>query len=542
MNKTMCLRLLGLKLPPTASDQELALLKKAVSKVLGLAAEFITEIQIVRKSLDARKRQGNNEGLSFVYIIDVKTSVAVSYKTRSRSVTAEPIPAAPHFLVEKGVICLKHRPVVVGAGPAGLFAALLLAQNGYCPLLVERGKQINERAVDVRRFWRDGLLEPESNVQFGAGGAGAFSDGKLTSRSKDPLSAWVLNEMAEAGAPADCLYLAKPHIGSDKLLEVTANLINKIKLLGGEVIYQSRLDDMHSENGKLCALLVGNKMVPTDACVLAIGHSSRDTYHMLFQHGVAMSPKGFAMGLRVQHPQKMINKVQYGSADNKLLGAADYALRYRHELSGRGVYSFCMCPGGAIVNAASEVGGVVTNGISNSARDSAFANSAIVVQVEPSDFGLNPLDGMAWQRDLEQAAFAAGGSTYALPAQSVTDFLAGRKSAELPADFAPYTCSVTPADLREFLPTFVSEALADALGFWQRQIDGFATSGVLAGVETRTSAPLRILRNEQAQSITIKGLYPAGEGAGYAGGIVSSAIDGLHAALSLMADNAPAAE
>lgn len=542
MNKTSHLRLSGLKLPPLAGSQEFEQLKQASAKALGLTPEQIIKISIIRKSLDARKRKGNNEGLSFVYIIDIQTSVDIAYKTHSRSVTAEPIPAPLRFKAEKGLICLKHRPVVIGAGPAGLFAALLLAQNGYRPLLIERGKQITERIADVRRFWRDGFLDPESNVQFGAGGAGTFSDGKLTSRSKDPLSAWVLNELAEAGAPADCLYLAKPHIGSDKLIEVTGNLIAKIEFLGGQVSFQSRLEDIHSENGKLCALQVGGKILQADACVLAIGHSARDTYLMLAQRGVAMAAKGFAVGLRVQHPQKLININQYGFAEHKLLGAADYALRYRHEFSGRGVYSFCMCPGGAIVNAASEAGGLVTNGISNAARDSGFANSALVVQVEPSDFGLNPLDGTKWQRSLEQAAFVAGGSTYALPAQTVQDFLAGIKSTQLPDDFAPYACGATPADLRLILPDYVTEALAGSLRFWQRQIDGFATSGVLAGVETRTSAPLRILRNELWQSISINGLYPAGEGAGYAGGIVSSAIDGLHTALSLMADKAPPAE
>lgn len=506
---------------------------------LKLPAGAVDKVVIARRALDARRKSN----ISFVYSLDVAVAVpegqALARLAGDRDVALlrqEELPP-----VVPGDRQLGSPPVVVGAGPAGLFAALTLAEHGYRPVLLERGRDVETRTRDVARFWQTGVFDPASNVQFGEGGAGTFSDGKLTTRVSDPRTGQIVAALVAAGAPPEIAYLHKPHVGTDKLRTVVANLRRRIVAAGGTVEFEARVTDVTVESGVLTGLIVNeNRRIPADVCVLAVGHSARDTYRMLWRRGVAMTAKPFAVGVRIEHPQEFIDRAQYGaSAGHPRLGAADYALVFQDRPRGRTAYSFCMCPGGLVVAAASEEGGVVTNGMSLFGRDSGIANSALVVNVGPEDFGDGPLDGVEFQRRWEAAAFAAGGG-YAAPVQTVGDFLAGRTGGAdylVPPSYRP---AIRAADLNLCLPAVVTTTLARALPDFGRKIRGFDhPRAVLTGVETRTSAPVRLIRGPDFVAAGVAGLYPAGEGAGYAGGIMSAALDGLNAALAVIGEYRP---
>lgn len=514
---------------------EEAPLEQLVARRLKLPTDAVSQVVISRRAVDARRK--NN--INFVYTLEVKTTIP-SGQILSRLQGDKDVvlvtPGIPEEIIQ-GNKLLNNRPVVVGAGPAGLFAAYMLAKYGYKPLLIERGRDVEQRTRDIADFWRTGKLDPMSNVQFGEGGAGTFSDGKLTTRVNDPRMTEILTLMVEAGAPPEIKYLHKPHIGTDKLRKVVKTIRNRIIELGGQVEFETRLTAIETQDGRMRGLTINeNRYLPCEALFLAIGHSARDTYELLYQANIAMEAKPFAIGVRIEHPQELIDQAQYGaSAGHPKLGAADYALVYQDKAAGRAAYSFCMCPGGLVVAAASEVGGVVTNGMSLFSRDSGIANSALAVTVNPADYGPHVLDGIAFQRRYEQLAFTLGGQNYAAPAQTVGDFLAGKSGSKNYLVSPSYRPAVTPADLRQCLPDFVTAVLAKALPDFGRKIRGFDHPGaVLTGVETRTSAPVRILRGQDFASINTKGLYPIGEGAGYAGGIMSAALDGMNAAISFI--------
>jgi uncharacterized protein len=426
---------------------------------------------------------------------------------------------------------LRARPVVIGMGPAGLFAGLILAQSGFRPIILERGKAVRERTKDTFALWRQGKLDPESNAQFGEGGAGTFSDGKLYSQIKDPRhhGRKVLTEFVKAGAPPEILYVSKPHIGTFRLVSMVENMRATIEALGGEIRFESRVDDFDIDAGQLRGVvLASGERIAAEHVVLAIGHSARDTFQKLHDRGVYIEPKPFSIGFRIEHPQSLIDRCRFGrNAGNPLLGAADYKLVH-HCSNGRSVYSFCMCPGGTVVAAASEPGRLVTNGMSQYSRSERNANSAIVVGITPDDYPGGPLAGIAFQRHWEERAFELGGGNYQAPGQLVGDFLAGRASIALGSVIPSYTPGVHLCDLGTALPDYAIAAIREALPAFDKKIKGFAMSdAVLTGVETRTSSPLRIKRDDTFQSLNTRGLYPTGEGAGYAGGILSSAVDGI---------------
>ncbi|MCR6544377.1 NAD(P)/FAD-dependent oxidoreductase [Dehalobacterium formicoaceticum] len=525
----MKLRLTNLRLDLNMNEEALATL---AARKIRVAPGKITSLHIIKKALDARK----NERVEFVYSVDIQVGDIKGIKMNPPFV--QPAPEPFREQLKRGDALLSFPPLVVGSGPAGLFCALKLAAWGYRPLVLERGFDVDRRFQEIERFWQTGVLNPDCNVQFGEGGAGTFSDGKLTTRVKDPRVRSILEQLAEAGAPEEILYLNKPHIGTDVLRGVMKNLRRKLISLGGQVIFGCRVTGLKlSPEGSLAGLEVGQGEIPASVGVFAIGHSARDTYQMLFDQGVLMEAKPFAMGLRVEHPQSFIDQNQYGkNAGHPKLGAADYALSFRDKERGRSAYSFCMCPGGVVVGAASETGGVVTNGMSEHARASGRANAAIVATVDIPDFGDGCLKGMEFQRKWEQIASYRGGGNYYAPAQKLEDFLQNRPSADLAGTIgSSYRPGVTPGNLRDCLPQEVGETIAAAIRHWDRQIKGFIhPQAVVTGVETRTSAPVRILRNERLVSMNTPGLYPAGEGAGYAGGIISAAVDGLKAAEAII--------
>jgi uncharacterized FAD-dependent dehydrogenase len=521
---------LPLEHPPEA-------LPAAIARRLGIAEGDLRRFTVGKRSHDARRRNA----LLFVYTVDVEVENETALlKAFADDPKIGPTPDTRYRFVTQapaGGENSRLRPVVVGFGPAGIFAALMLAQMGFRPLVLERGKAVRERTPDTWALWRDKVLDPESNVQFGEGGAGTFSDGKLYSQVKDPrhLGRKVLNEFVKAGAPEEILYVAHPHIGTFRLVGIVERMRREIESRGGEIRFQSRVTGLHIEHGRVRGVtLASGEQIAAGHVVLALGHSARDTFAMLQQTGVLMQAKPFAVGLRIEHPQALIDKARLGAnAGNPLLGAADYRLIH-HAANGRAVYSFCMCPGGQVVAATSEEGCVVTNGMSQYSRAERNANAGIVVNVAPADFpgaAGDPLAGIALQRRLERHAFELGGGSYEAPAQRVDDFLAGRPSTRLGSVIPSYQPGVRLTDLASALPGYAIAAIREALPVFDRQIRGFALpDAMLTGVESRTSAPLRITRGDDYQSLNVRGLFPAGEGAGYAGGILSAAIDGIRIA------------
>ncbi|NWG30623.1 MAG: NAD(P)/FAD-dependent oxidoreductase [Rhodocyclaceae bacterium] len=526
------IRLTELRLPLEHSPEELT---AAVLQRLGLEPAELRALQIFKRSPDARKKNT----LQFVYSVDVEVADEAAVLMRFKDDPhVRPTPDMEYRFVARAPQGNFLRPVVVGFGPAGIFAALILAQMGFKPLVLERGKRVRERTKDTWDLWRRHTLHPESNVQFGEGGAGTFSDGKLYTQIRDPrhLGRKVLTEFVKAGAPEEILTVNRPHIGTFRLVSMVEKMRAEIEALGGEIRFEARVDDLIIEAGHLRYLVLANgETIRADHVVLALGHSARDTFAMLARRGVFMEAKPFAIGLRIEHPQWLIDQARYGKhAGHPLLGAADYKLVH-HAKNGRDVYSFCMCPGGQVVAATSEPGCVVTNGMSQYSRAERNANSALVVNVAPADFGGGDvLAGVEFQRRWERRAFELGGGNYDAPAQRVGDFLAGHPSEQLGEVIPSYQPAVKPADLSSALPDFAIAALREAIPVFDRRIRGFALpDAVLTGVETRTSSPLRITRGEDYQSLNVKGLFPAGEGAGYAGGILSAAVDGIEVAEAL---------
>jgi uncharacterized FAD-dependent dehydrogenase len=512
------LRLTDIKLP---LDHSREALKAAILKKLNLPAEVLLEWHVFRRAHDAR----NKIAISCIYTVDV------TLKDESRApANVRPTPDMDYRPVAKPPARFQ-RPLVIGAGPCGLFAALILAQTGFRPIILERGKVVRERTKDTWGLWRRSVLNPESNVQFGEGGAGTFSDGKLYSQIKDPrhLGRKVLTEFVKAGAPEEILTEAHPHIGTFRLVTMVESLRATIEGLGGEYRFKSRVVDLLLDDTRCVrgVKLDSGEEIASDHVVLALGHSARDSFEMLHDRGVDIEAKPFSLGFRIEHPQGMIDKARFGRSI-PALGAADYKLVH-HAKNSRSVYSFCMCPGGTVVAAASEPGRVVTNGMSQYSRNERNANAGIVVGITPeADYPGHPLAGIELQRQWESAAFIAGGGTYAAPAQLVGDFIAGRASTGLGEVIPSYRPGVMPTDLAACLPAYAIEAIRDALPAFGRQIKGFdRADAVLTGVETRTSSPIRIRRGEDFQSPNTRGLYPAGEGAGFAGGILSAAVDGI---------------
>jgi uncharacterized FAD-dependent dehydrogenase len=529
------LRLTQIKLPLDYTD---ASLRAAIVERLGIADDELRGMTIFRRGYDARKRSN----IFFIFTVDVDLPDAAAVLKRlqasGRSGDVSLTPDVAYRFVTHAPSRLSARPLVIGSGPCGLLAGLVLAQMGFKPIILERGKAVRERTKDTWKLWRAGVLDPESNVQFGEGGAGTFSDGKLYSQIKDPQfhGRKVLEEFVKAGAPAEILYVSKPHIGTFRLVKMVENMRATISGLGGEIRFNSRVDRIRIDNGQVRGVELANgEVIAANHVVLAIGHSARDTFRMLHEQGVFIEAKPFSIGFRIEHPQALIDRARFGTfAGHEKLGAADYKLVH-HCTNGRSAYSFCMCPGGQVVAAASEAGGVVTNGMSQYSRAERNANAALVVNVNPQDFPgnyqTNPLAGIDFQRQWEALAFQAAGSTYRAPAQRVGDFLAGRPSTDL-GDVAPsYQPGVLMTDLSACVPPYVRDALREAIPAFDKQIKGFAMAdAILTGVETRTSSPIRITRNAACQSLNTRGLYPAGEGAGYAGGILSAAVDGIKVA------------
>ena len=552
------LRITELRLPLEHAQEAL---EQAILKKLDIPKSALIDFSVFKRSYDARKK----DALLFVYSVDVRVQDEPALLKRLRGNKAiGPAPDTSYHFVDEatrastGTRRHKLRPIVIGFGPCGIFAALILAQMGLKPIVLERGKQVRQRTQDTWGLWRKRVLDPESNVQFGEGGAGTFSDGKLYSQIKDPrfLGRKVMSEFVKAGAPAEIMYVSKPHVGTFRLVGVVEKMREEIIALGGEVRFMHRLTDLHIERGQLRGLTVldvannRSEEIHADHVVLALGHSARDTFQMLHDRGVHLESKAFSIGFRIEHPQSLIDRARLGSnAGNELLGAADYKLVH-HASNGRSVYSFCMCPGGTVVAATSELNRVVTNGMSQYSRNERNANAGIVVGIDPSDYPGGPMAGIAFQREWESRAFELGGGTYEAPGQLVGDFVAGKASTQFGAVTPSYKPGVHLVDLggggdaeRASLPDYAITAIREALPAFDKQIRGFAMhDAVLTGVETRTSSPIRITRGEDFQSLNVRGLYPAGEGASYAGGILSAGVDGIKVAeavaLSMLAPSA----
>ncbi|HEY9692126.1 MAG TPA: NAD(P)/FAD-dependent oxidoreductase [Oculatellaceae cyanobacterium] len=522
------LRLTEIKLPLDHDESEI---QAAILKKLQITAADLISYSIFKRSYDARKRGE----IFLVYILDIDTTKEKRLLQRfKKDPHVMATPETTYRFVAQAPKNLANRPIVIGTGPCGLFAGLLLAQMGFRPIMLERGKSVRDRSVDTFGFWIKKRLNPESNAQFGEGGAGTFSDGKLYSQVSDPhhYGRKVLTELVNAGADPEILYINKPHIGTYRLVKIVQNMRARIESLGGEIRFESRVEDIHIDQGQVRGVtLASGEYIASNHVVLAVGHSARDTFQMLLDRGVYIEAKPFSIGFRIEHPQSLIDRCRFGSrAGHPVLGAADYKLVH-HCQNGRSVYSFCMCPGGTVVAAASEPGRLVTNGMSQYARDESNANSAIVVGITPDDYPGSPLAGMDLQRRLEEQAFKLGGETYYAPGQLVGDFLNQRPSTTLGTVQPSYKPGVQLGDLSTSLPDYAIAAIREAIPAFDQKIPGFAMNdAVLTGVETRTSSPIRIKRQEDCQSINTAGLYPAGEGAGYAGGILSAGIDGIRVA------------
>ncbi len=524
------LRITELKLPLDHPDEAL---REAIVQRLGIRDEQLISFNLFKRSYDARKK---NTELLFIYTIDLHASNEEELLRKfADDHNVVPAPDVTYRYVAQAPEGLDARPIVVGLGPCGIFAGLLLAQMGFKPIILERGKEVRQRTKDTWGLWRKSVLNPESNVQFGEGGAGTFSDGKLYSQIKDPQhhGRKVLEEFVKAGAPDEILYINKPHIGTFRLTGMVEQMRQEMIALGAEVRFEQKVTDLLIEEGQVQGVVLeSGEQLLSRHVVLALGHSARDTFRMLHAQGVYMEAKPFSVGFRIEHPQSLIDKARLGKyAGHPKLGAADYKLVY-HAKNGRSVYSFCMCPGGTVVAATSEPGRVVTNGMSQYSRNERNANSGIVVGIDPErDYPGGPLAGIELQERLEAHAYVMGGSNYQAPAQLVGDFVAGKPSTALGSVEPSYKPGVTLGDLAPSLPAFAIEAIREALPAFDRQIKGYNLhDAVLTGIETRTSSPLRIRRGEDFQSLNVKGLFPAGEGAGYAGGILSAGVDGIRVA------------
>ena len=544
------LRITELRLPLGHGAEAL---RRAVVAWLGVADAELTAFTVFKRSYDARKKSA----VVLIYTVDCELRDEAAVAARlAADPHVRPSPDTRYRFVGHAPADFhaagRPRPLVIGFGPCGLFAALVLAQMGLRPLVLERGKAVRERTRDTWALWRQGVLDPESNVQFGEGGAGTFSDGKLWSQISDPrhLTRKVLTEFVKAGAPEEILYVAKPHIGTFRLVGMVEKMRAEIEALGGEVRFGQRVVDVRIDAGRMRGVtLACGEQIDADHVVLALGHSARDTFEMLHRRGVFMEAKPFSVGFRIEHPQSLVDRARFGpSAGHPILGAADYRLVH-HARNGRAVYSFCMCPGGTVVAATSEVGRVVTNGMSQYSRNERNANAGLVVGIAPEDYrqdgatggSVSPLDGIAFQRAWESRAYELGGGGYVAPGQLVGDFIKGQRSTALGAVEPSYKPGVRMTDLaasgQASLPGYVIDALREALPAFERQIKGFSMpDAVLTGVETRTSSPLRITRGRNLQSVNVGGLYPAGEGAGYAGGIMSAGVDGIEVAEALAAE------
>lgn len=515
---------LRLREVPLTLDESEDLIPIRVAEELAISSSAIKDLRLVRRGIDARRKS------CILIVYTVEFSVENEEEVLSRHVGHSRL---ERVVVSEAEIAPRtrsgYRALVVGMGPSGLFAALALANRGAQVTLIDRGAPVEERVPAVEKFWSGGILDPENNVQFGEGGAGTFSDGKLTTRLNHPLTTEVLRTLVECGAPAEILIQAKPHIGTDRLRLVLIRLRQKLLALGVDIRYKERLIGLETEGSLLRAGLGSSgARLPCDGLVLALGHSARDTYELLAQEGVMLESKPFAIGLRIEHPRNLINSIQYGVAEHPRLPAADYALAWNDPQSQRGIYSFCMCPGGEVILSSSAPGEVVVNGMSRLQRNTPYSNSALVVSVRPEDFpGTDPLAGVHFQRHWEEAAFRGGGGDYFAPAQNLMSFIGGKGH----LSHVSTRPGVRETDLSLLLPDFVSEGLRRAFPHFERKMRGFITSeATLIGIESRTSAPVRILRNERGESLSHRGLYPVGEGAGYAGGIMSAAIDGLRIA------------
>lgn len=520
-------------MPLGATEQEV---KTAAAKVLKIKEEDIKSFSLARRSIDSRKK----DNIVLVYSVEIETELNEENLIAGMLPNKALITERYNYKVPEAKRDFKFRPVVAGFGPAGMFAALTLAKAGLKPIVLERGGQVEERTKSVNTFWTTRKLDTESNVQFGEGGAGTFSDGKLTTGIKDPRCREVFLRFTEFGAPEEILYSATPHIGTDKLKTVVKNLREEVIRLGGEIKFNTKLVDIITANGFVQGISYQNADgtitdIETDALILAIGHSARDTFELVYRKGLEIIQKPFSVGTRIEHPQEHINKAQYGKLWNSpLLPAADYKLAC-HPPHGRGLYTFCMCPGGTVVAASSEDGGMVVNGMSEYARDKENANCALLVGIEPPFDTDHPLAGMYLQRDIEQKAFNIGGGDYTAPAQLLGDFLKGKPSKKLGAVNPSCPTGVTMTDIRQVLPQKVTDTIAGAIADFDKKLNGFNLyDAVLTAPESRSSSPIRIMRDEFMQATRLRGLYPAGEGAGYAGGIVSAAVDGIKCAEAVL--------
>ena len=522
------IRLSNIKLPLHHDDTAL---KAAILSILSISEAQFVSFKVFRRGYDARRKKE----IYLMYTVDVETTIDDQLLQQfADEPTIKLTPDMRYQYVAQAPQSFAERPLVIGFGPCGLLAGLVLAQMGYKPIILDRGQDVRQRTKDTFGFWREKTLNTESNVQFGEGGAGTFSDGKLYSQVKDPkhYSRKVLHEFVEAGAPEEILFVSKPHIGTFRLVSMIEKMRAKIIALGGEIRFGCRVDDLNIEEGQVTGVTLANgETLSSRHVVLAVGHSARDTFQMLCDRDVYIEAKPFSVGFRIEHEQSMIDKARFGpNAGNEILGAADYKLVH-HCKNGRSVYSFCMCPGGTVVAATSEEQRVVTNGMSQYSRNERNANSAVVVGIDPSDYPGHPLAGIEFQRALESKAYVMGGSNYDAPAQTVGDFLKGQTSTALGKVKPSFTPGIKLTNLADALPDYCIEALREAIPAFNRKINGFALDdALLTGVETRTSAPINIKRGDDFQSINTRGLYPAGEGAGYAGGIMSAAIDGIKVA------------
>ena len=512
-------RINNLKIREDLSENEIF---NIAIKKFHIKKEDIIQWHISKKSIDARKK----EDVHYIYAIDLKLKNENKYNNLEKIKEIN----IPNIIVKR---TSKLSPVIVGAGPAGLFAALTLVQNGISPIIIEQGKTVEERKKDVDLFLKTGKLNTLSNVQFGEGGAGTFSDGKLTTGINHPFCKKVLQEFVNFGAPNQILYLSKPHIGTDKLINIIRNMREYIISKGGQFLFNEKVTDFEIANSKIQAVICSKK-IKTNTVILAIGHSSRDTFEKLYEKGILMEKKNFSVGVRIEHLQEMIQKAQYGDITKLKLPPAEYKLAY-HSTSGRSCYTFCMCPGGVVIASSSEENTIITNGMSNFLRDGKNANSALLVNVTPEDFpNSSPLAGMYFQKNLEEKAFNLGGKNYFAPIQRVEDFFNNQKSTHIGIIKPSYLPGVTLSNLNEILPSFVSSTLKEGIKYFDNKLKGFANpDSILTGVETRSSSPVKIIRNENLVS-NISGIYPCGEGAGYAGGIMSAAVDGIKCANQIL--------